>query len=136
MIISRRSSVPGQSCPGISLCTNLKLKALTIANPGLRTSAAFLRTQLASMNVGLGTLCCIACHGHRMGHDKLYNIVGFPIWAVFDYATSKWLGASSWVVPSNRMRNVIDIFSSLWWKNTAVRSHLLAPVLVTFKLTI
>ena len=38
------------------------------------------------------------------GHDKLYSI-GFPIWAVVDDATSKWLGA--WVVPSNRMGNII-----------------------------
>ena len=38
------------------------------------------------------------------GHDKLYKI-GFPIWAIVDDATSKWLGA--WVVPSNRMGNVI-----------------------------
>lgn len=38
------------------------------------------------------------------GHDKLYGI-GFPIWAVVDDATGKWLGA--WVVPSNRMANVI-----------------------------
>jgi hypothetical protein len=38
------------------------------------------------------------------GHDKLYRI-GFPIWAVVDDATSKWLDA--WVVPSNRMGNVI-----------------------------
>ena len=33
------------------------------------------------------------------GHDKLYRI-GFPIWAVVDDATSKFLGA--WVLPSNR----------------------------------
>ena len=26
------------------------------------------------------------------GHDKLYKI-GFPIWAIVDDATSKWLGA-------------------------------------------
>ena len=38
------------------------------------------------------------------GHDKLYKI-GFPIWAIVDDATSKWLGA--WVVPSNRMGNVV-----------------------------
>ncbi|KAF9451473.1 hypothetical protein P691DRAFT_796776 [Macrolepiota fuliginosa MF-IS2] len=38
------------------------------------------------------------------GHDKLYAI-GFPIWAVVDDATGKWLGA--WVVPSNRMANVV-----------------------------
>jgi hypothetical protein len=38
------------------------------------------------------------------GHDKLYSI-GFPIWAVVDDATSKWLGA--WIVPSNRMGNII-----------------------------
>ena len=40
------------------------------------------------------------------GHDKLYQI-GFPIWAVVDNTTSKWLGASSWVVPSNRMGNIV-----------------------------
>src|SRR5882762_1544812 len=33
------------------------------------------------------------------GHDKLYRI-GFPIWAVVDDASSKFLGA--WVLPSNR----------------------------------
>jgi hypothetical protein len=38
------------------------------------------------------------------GHDKLYKI-GFPIWAVVDDATGKWLGA--WVVPSNRMAKII-----------------------------
>ena len=38
------------------------------------------------------------------GHDKLYKI-GFPIWAIVDDATGKWLGA--WVVPSNRMGNVV-----------------------------
>lgn len=38
------------------------------------------------------------------GHDKLYSI-GFPVWAVVDDATSKWLGA--WVVPSNRLGTVI-----------------------------
>lgn len=38
------------------------------------------------------------------GHDKLYKI-GFPIWAIVDDATGKWLGA--WVVPSNRMNVII-----------------------------
>jgi hypothetical protein len=38
------------------------------------------------------------------GHDKL-NKIGFPIWAVVDDATGKWLGA--WVVPSNRMSDII-----------------------------
>lgn len=38
------------------------------------------------------------------GHDKLYKI-GFPIWAVVDDATTKWLGA--WVVPSNRMGIIV-----------------------------
>lgn len=38
------------------------------------------------------------------GHDKLYSI-GFPIWAVVDEATTKWLGA--WVVPSNRLGAVV-----------------------------
>ncbi|KZT13141.1 uncharacterized protein LAESUDRAFT_690342 [Laetiporus sulphureus 93-53] len=38
------------------------------------------------------------------GHDKLYKI-GFPIWAVLDGATGKWLGA--WIVPSNHMGNII-----------------------------
>ena len=33
------------------------------------------------------------------GHDKLYKI-GFPIWAVADFATGNTLGA--WVLPSNR----------------------------------
>jgi hypothetical protein len=39
------------------------------------------------------------------GHDKLYEI-GFPIWAVVDDATSKWLDA--WVVPSNRLNEIIS----------------------------
>jgi hypothetical protein len=39
------------------------------------------------------------------GHDKLYSI-GFPIWALVDDATGKWLGA--WVVPSNRIGNIIS----------------------------
>ncbi|KAJ3762218.1 hypothetical protein EV360DRAFT_36154 [Lentinula raphanica] len=38
------------------------------------------------------------------GHDKLYKI-GFPIWAVVDDATGKYLGG--WVVPSNRMANIV-----------------------------
>ena len=38
------------------------------------------------------------------GHDKLYSI-GFPILAVVDEATSKWLGA--WVVPSNRLGDIV-----------------------------
>lgn len=38
------------------------------------------------------------------GHDKLYSI-GFPIWAIVDDGTSKWLGA--WVVPSNRMGIIV-----------------------------
>ena len=39
------------------------------------------------------------------GHDKLYSI-GFPIWALVDDATGKWLGA--WVVPSNRIGNIVS----------------------------
>ncbi|KAJ7586451.1 hypothetical protein C8J56DRAFT_828296 [Mycena floridula] len=38
------------------------------------------------------------------GHDKLYK-VGFPIWAVVDDATGKYLGG--WVVPSNRMGEIV-----------------------------
>lgn len=38
------------------------------------------------------------------GQDKLYKI-GFPVWAVVDDATGKWLGA--WVIPSNRMGHII-----------------------------
>ena len=38
------------------------------------------------------------------GHDKLYKI-GFPVWAMVDDATGKWLGA--WVVPSNRMGEIV-----------------------------
>ena len=38
------------------------------------------------------------------GHDKLYSI-GYPVWAVVDFATSKILGA--WVVPSNRLGSTI-----------------------------
>jgi len=38
------------------------------------------------------------------GHDKLYKI-GFPIWAIVDDATGKWLGA--WVVPSNQTGNIV-----------------------------
>jgi len=38
------------------------------------------------------------------GHDKLYKI-GFPIWAVIDDATGKWLDA--WVIPSNRIGVII-----------------------------
>ena len=38
------------------------------------------------------------------GHDKL-NHIGFPVWAVVDDATARWLGA--WVVPSNRMGDII-----------------------------
>lgn len=38
------------------------------------------------------------------GHDKLYKI-GFPIYAIVDDATGKWLGA--WIVPSNRLGKTI-----------------------------
>lgn len=38
------------------------------------------------------------------GHDKLYSI-GFPIWAIVDDATAKWLNA--WVVPINQMGNIV-----------------------------
>jgi hypothetical protein len=38
------------------------------------------------------------------GHDKLYKI-GFPVWAVVDDATGRWLDA--WVVPNNRLGEVI-----------------------------
>jgi len=38
------------------------------------------------------------------GHDKLYKI-GFPIWAIIEDATAKWLGG--WVVPSNRTGNIV-----------------------------
>jgi hypothetical protein len=38
------------------------------------------------------------------GHDKLYKI-GFPIWAIVDDATGRWL--DGWVVPSNRMGDIV-----------------------------
>jgi hypothetical protein len=38
------------------------------------------------------------------GHDKL-NCIGFPVWAVVDDATARWLGL--WVVPNNRLGDVI-----------------------------
>jgi len=38
------------------------------------------------------------------GHDKLYKI-GFPIWAIIEDTTGKWLGG--WVVPSNQMGNIV-----------------------------
>lgn len=38
------------------------------------------------------------------GHDKLCKI-GFPVWAVVDDATAKWLGA--WVVHNNRMGHIV-----------------------------
>ena len=38
------------------------------------------------------------------GHDKLNRIV-FPVWAIVDDAVGKWLGV--WVVPSNRLGNII-----------------------------
>ena len=38
------------------------------------------------------------------GHDKLYKI-GFPIWAIVDDATGRWLDA--WVVPSNRTGDIV-----------------------------
>lgn len=38
------------------------------------------------------------------GHDKLYKI-GFPVWAVVDDATGRWL--DGWVVPSNRFGIII-----------------------------
>jgi len=48
----------------------------------------------------------IGIHEHWAGdgHDKLYKI-GFPVWAVVDDATGKWLGA--WIIPSNRMGHII-----------------------------
>ncbi|KAJ7586525.1 hypothetical protein C8J56DRAFT_1051886 [Mycena floridula] len=57
------------------------------------------------------------------GHDKLYKI-GFPIWAVVDDATGKYLGG--WVVPSNRMGEIVGyLFLCL---DTAVTSHNLIAV--------
>jgi hypothetical protein len=38
------------------------------------------------------------------GHDKL-NRIGFPVWAVVDDASARWLGL--WVVPSNRLSDII-----------------------------
>ncbi|KAJ2918367.1 hypothetical protein MD484_g2022, partial [Candolleomyces efflorescens] len=38
------------------------------------------------------------------GHDKLSKI-GFPIYAIVDDATGRWLGA--WVVPNNRLGHVV-----------------------------
>jgi len=38
------------------------------------------------------------------GHDKLYKI-GFPIWAIIEDATGKWLGG--WAVPSNWTGNIV-----------------------------
>lgn len=38
------------------------------------------------------------------GHDKLKKI-GFPVWAVVDDATGKWLGA--WVIPCNRLSDIV-----------------------------
>jgi hypothetical protein len=48
----------------------------------------------------------IGIHEHWAGdgHDKLYKI-GFPVWAVVDDATGRWLDA--WVIPSNRMGVII-----------------------------
>ena len=48
----------------------------------------------------------IGIHEHWLGdgHDKLYKI-GFPVWAMVDDATGKWLGA--WVVPSNCMGEIV-----------------------------
>ena len=48
----------------------------------------------------------IGIHKHWAGngHDKLYKI-GFPVWAIVDDATGKWLGA--WVIPSSRMGHII-----------------------------
>jgi hypothetical protein len=38
------------------------------------------------------------------GHDKL-NKIGFPIWAIRDVWSAKWLGI--WVVPNNRLKYII-----------------------------
>ena len=38
------------------------------------------------------------------GHDKC-NKIGFPIYAIVDEATGKWIGA--WVVPSNRVGEIV-----------------------------
>ena len=38
------------------------------------------------------------------GHDKLTKI-GFPIWAIRDVWSGKWLGI--WVVPNNRLKHAI-----------------------------
>jgi len=55
------------------------------------------------------------------GHDKLYSI-GFPIWAVVDDATGKWLGA--WVVPSNRVGSIVAyLFLELVEKYKGGRLH-------------
>ena len=46
----------------------------------------------------------VGIHERWAGHDELYCI-GFPIWAVVDDATARWLGV--WVVPSNHMGVVV-----------------------------
>ncbi|TFK59237.1 hypothetical protein BDN72DRAFT_906048 [Pluteus cervinus] len=53
------------------------------------------------------------------GHDKLAKI-GFPIWAIVDDATGKWLGA--WVVP----------MTTVWAMSLLIVSFLLSSQLVAF----
>ena len=72
----------------------------------LHDADAFLAQAPGAVSIKHVPKVPVGIHEHWSGdgHDKLYKI-GFPIWAVVDDATGRWLGA--WVVPSNRMGDLI-----------------------------
>ncbi|PPQ82661.1 hypothetical protein CVT25_007551 [Psilocybe cyanescens] len=56
------------------------------------------------------------------GHDKLYKI-GFPIWAVVDDASAKWLNIIEWVTS-------LSIYSCVSFLNTRVSFYIIVLTLV------
>ena len=72
----------------------------------LHDPESFKRQDPSAKRIHGGPIVAIGIHERWSGdgHDKLYSI-GYPVWAVVDFATTKILGA--WVVPSNRLGSTI-----------------------------
>ncbi|KAJ4500374.1 hypothetical protein C8R41DRAFT_811193 [Lentinula lateritia] len=66
----------------------------------------FANREPTAKKIHRSALVCVGPHQEWSGdgHDKLTGI-GFPIWAVRDVWSGKWLGI--WVVPNNRLKDTI-----------------------------
>ncbi|KAF8832133.1 hypothetical protein HHX47_DHR1000890 [Lentinula edodes] len=66
----------------------------------------FANREPTAKKIHRSVLVCVGPHQEWSGdgHDKLTGI-GFPIWAVRDVWSGKWLGI--WVVPNNRLKDTI-----------------------------